>query len=113
TLFAPGAWAVVYHGEKLAGFPAKEVSPVKAVQQRSFPVLLICDGADLVLPCRHSEEILKSATGPKALWQVPGAPHTGALGAAPTEFRRRVVAFFNQERLKSSGPGQHELRKPD
>src|SRR5262249_40357818 len=34
TLFAPGAWTVVYRGEKLAGFPASEVSPVKAVSRR-------------------------------------------------------------------------------
>lgn len=113
TLFAPGAWTVVYRGEKMAGFPAKEVSSVKAVQRRAFPVLLICDGADVVLPCRHSEEILQAATGPKELWQVPGALHTGALGAAPAEFRRRVIAFFDRERLKTGGLGQPEPRKPD
>lgn len=39
TLFAPGAWTVVYRGGKLAGFPVSEVSPVKAVQRRAFPVL--------------------------------------------------------------------------
>src|SRR6266404_7753153 len=43
TLFAPGAWLMVYRGEKLAGFPAAEVSPVKAVAARPFPVLIICD----------------------------------------------------------------------
>jgi uncharacterized protein len=113
TLFAPGAWTVVYRGEKLAGFPAREVSSVKAVERRAFPVLLICDGADVVLPCRHSEKILQAATAAKELWQVPGALHTGALGAAPREFRRRVTAFFDRERLKPSAPGQPELRKPD
>ena len=113
TLFAPGAWTVVYRGEKLAGFPAKEVSSVKAVERRAFPVLLICDGADVVLPCRHSEKILQAAGGRKELWQVPGALHTGALGTAPVEFRRRVVAFFDQERLKPSALGQPELPKPD
>lgn len=113
TLFAPGAWTVVYRGEKLAGFPANEVSSVKAVERRAFPLLLICDGADVVLPCRHSEKILQAARGPKELWQVPGALHTGALGAAPAEFRRRVMAFFDRERLKPSGLGQPELRRPD
>jgi len=113
TLFAPGAWTVVYRGEKLAGFPAREVSSVEAVERRAFPVLLICDGADVVLPCRHSEKILQAATISKELWQVPGAFHTGALGAAPREFRRRVTAFFDRERLKPSAPGQPDLRKPD
>jgi len=100
TLFRPGAWVVLYRGEKLAGFPAREVSSVKAVARRSFPVLLVCDGADVVLPCRHAEKILQAAKGRKELWQVPGALHTGALGAEPPEFRRRVIAFFDRERQK-------------
>jgi len=113
SLFAPGAWTVVRRGEKLAGFPASDVSSVKAVERRALPVLLICDGADVVLPCRHSEKILQAAKGPKELWRVPGALHTGALGAEPTEFRRRVIALFERERLKPSGLGQSALRKPD
>jgi pimeloyl-ACP methyl ester carboxylesterase len=100
TLFAPGAWIVVYHGEKLAGFPAREVSAVKAVGRRAFPVFLICDGRDVVLPCRHAEKILQAAIGRKELWRVPGALHTGAIGTAPVEFRQRVVAFFDRERTK-------------
>ena len=93
TLFAPGAWSVVYRGGKLAGFPANEVSSIKAVQRRAFPLLLICDGADVVLPCRHSEKILQAAVGTKELWRVPEALHTGAMGTEPAEFRRRVIAF--------------------
>lgn len=115
TLFAPGAWTVVYRGEKLAGFPASEVSPAKAVQRRAFSLLLICDGADVVLPCRHSEKILSAATGPKELWRVPGALHTGAMGAAADEFRRRVLAFYGQAGLKPSAPAAapSDIRKPD
>jgi len=112
TLFAPGAWTVVYRGEKLAGFPASEVSSLRAVQRRAFPILLICDGADVVLPCRHSEKILSAATGPKELWRVPEALHTGAMGTAPEEFRRRVLKFFAQAALTPSGPAPSELRKP-
>jgi pimeloyl-ACP methyl ester carboxylesterase len=112
TVFAPGAWTVVYRGEKIAGFPASEVSPVRAVKQRAFPLLLICDGADVVLPCRHAERILGAATGPKELWRVPGALHTGAMGSAPEEFQRRVVGFFEQQRLKQSEPAPSESRRP-
>lgn len=104
TIFAPGAWVLIYRGEKLAGFPAGEVSPEKAVAGRAFPVLLICDGADVVLPCRHSEMILRAAAGPKELWRVPGAMHTGALASASEEFRRRVIQFYDQQREKGSGP---------
>jgi pimeloyl-ACP methyl ester carboxylesterase len=112
-LFAPGAWILIYRGERLAGFPASEVSSVKAVRSRAFPLMLICDGADVVLPCRHSEMILRAAQGPKELWRVPAAMHTGALGAATDEFRRRVLLFFETERLKPNARTPRKIRKPD
>lgn len=98
TLFAPGAWLLVYRGEKLAGFPGAEVSPEKAVALRSFPVLIICDAEDHALPCRHSEMIFRAAKGQKEFWRVPGAYHTAALGYEPDEFRKRVLGFFDRLR---------------
>jgi alpha-beta hydrolase superfamily lysophospholipase len=94
SLFAAGAWAMLARGQSIAGFPAAEVSPERAVAMRPFPVLLICDGADTVLPCRHAERIYRSARGPKSLWVVPTAFHTGALGNQPAEFRRRILEFL-------------------
>ena len=94
TLLAPFSWTLLYRGEKLAGFPVAEASPVKAVASRAFPVLLICDEKDEALPCRHSEMIYAAARGPKQLWIVPGAFHTAAYGFFPEEFRRRVLSFF-------------------
>jgi len=94
TLFAPGAWTMLYRGGRLAGFSAAGVSPEKAVALRAFPVLLICDTADTTLPCRHAKRIYAAAEGPKSLWTVPGAFHTGALGFFPGEFRRRVLDFY-------------------
>src|SRR6266550_4862 len=94
TIFAPGTWTLLYRDEKLAGFPSAEVSPVKAVASRAFPVLLICDEMDVALPCRHSQMIYAAARGPKQLWIVPRALHTAALGFQPEEFRRRVLSFF-------------------
>jgi uncharacterized protein len=80
----------------VAGFRAAEVSPQKSVAARSFPVLLICDGADTTLPCRHSRKIFAAATGPKELWEVPDAFHTAAIACQPAEFERRVLAFLAQ-----------------
>jgi fermentation-respiration switch protein FrsA (DUF1100 family) len=37
-----------------------------------------------------------AAGAPKQLWEVPGAGHTGALSAAPAEYERRVVGFFDE-----------------
>ena len=94
TLLRPFAWTLLYRGEKLTGFPLAEISPLKAVSSRAFPVLLICDEKDEALPCRHTQMIYGAARGPKQLWVVPGAYHTAALGFYPEGFQRRVLAFF-------------------
>src|SRR5271165_7178046 len=94
TIFSPGAWMMLRHGQSLAGFRAANVSPELAVASRPFPVLLICDAADTTLPCRHAERIYKAARGPKSLWEVPRAFHTSAMAYQPEEFRRRVLHFF-------------------
>ena len=94
TLLAPFSWTLLYRGEKLTGFPLAEISPMKAVASRPFPVLLICDERDEALPCRHTQMIYNAARGPKQLWVVPGAYHTAALGFYPDEFQRRVLSFF-------------------
>lgn len=95
TLLRPFSWGLLYRGEKLAGFPLAEISPVKAAASRAFPVLLICDEKDEALPCRHTQMIYNAARGPKQLWVVPGAYHTAALGFHPEEFRRRVLSFYS------------------
>jgi alpha-beta hydrolase superfamily lysophospholipase len=102
TLFAAGTWTMIYHAESLAHLAASEVAPEKAVAARAFPVLLICDGNDVALPCRHTQGIYNAARGPKQLWMVPGAFHTAALGYQPGEFRRRVLAFYDSVRTDAS-----------
>jgi uncharacterized protein len=89
---------MIYHAERIANLPAAEVSPEKAVAARAFPVLLICDAADVALPCRHTKRIYDAARGRKQIWIVPGAFHTAALGYEPAEFRRRVLDFYSSVR---------------
>jgi uncharacterized protein len=45
-----------------------------------------------------TEEYYERAKGPKELWRAPGG-HTGAIDAAPEEYERRVVAFFDRTLL--------------
>jgi len=44
---------------------------------------------------------------------VPGAVHTGALGAENEEFKRRVILFFDEQRLKESEHAHRENRTLD
>jgi uncharacterized protein len=42
-----------------------------------------------------TEEYYEAAKGPKEYWAAPGG-HTGAIDAAPEEYERRVVGFFDR-----------------
>jgi uncharacterized protein len=42
-----------------------------------------------------TEKYYDAAKGPKEYWAAPGG-HTGAIDAAPAEYERRVVAFFDR-----------------
>lgn len=96
TLFRPAPMLAMRSVEKEGGFKPEEVSPEKAVAARAFPVLLICGTRDSTIPCRHSERVYKSATGPRDLWVVRGAGHAAALGQAPAEYERRTINLFQE-----------------
>jgi dienelactone hydrolase len=46
----------------------------------------------------QTKEYYEAAKGPKELWAAPGG-HTGAIDAAPQEYERRVVGFFDRTLL--------------
>ena len=94
TLFRPVVEVALLATRHIGGFRVADVSPENSVAQRAFPILLISDGADVVLPLRHQRIIFAAATGSKELWIVPGAIHAAGLGVAPEEYERRVLAFF-------------------
>lgn len=103
-LFRPVVEAGFLATQKIAGFRASDVLPEKSVARRSFPILLIGDADDPVLPLRHQQIILAAAAGPKELWIVPGATHAGAMGVAPEEYSRGVLSFFAAARTTCSVP---------
>jgi uncharacterized protein len=46
-----------------------------------------------------TEKFYAAAKGPKEYWAAPGG-HTGAIDAAPEEYERRVVGFFDRSLLR-------------
>ncbi len=94
TLFWPASYFALKQMEKAGGFRVDDISAEQAVSERPFPVFLICDTLDHIIPCRHARRIFARATGPKELWIVEGADHTGAMGRDPAEFEQRAVRFF-------------------
>jgi alpha-beta hydrolase superfamily lysophospholipase len=93
VVYSGVAYAYVRYGIKLTS-----ASAVDGVRRTRTPVLLIHGREDTKTPIRHSRVILAANPALVQLWEVPGAGHTGAFGAAPDEFRRRVLGWFQSHR---------------
>lgn len=76
------------------GIDLDRANPVGVVARTSVPVLLIHGTADTSIPLRHSLMLAAARPAGTEVWQVAGAGHCGAMGAAPREFGRRVLARF-------------------
>ncbi len=81
-----------------AGYP-KKLLPINAAKKISIPVFLIVGEKDNRTPVWMSEKIMSKLKGPKELWIVPGAEHSGINGPefiTYPEFFDRVCTFFDR-----------------
>ncbi len=51
---------------------------------------------------KRQPEYYAAAGEPKELWKVPGSDHTGGIDAAPAEYERRVIGFFDDALLRAN-----------
>ena len=81
------------------GLDMETASPARAIRFTKVPILLIHGDADTNIP--PSESIALHAANPSSteLWLVTGAQHTRAFAAAPDEYVRHVLAWFQSHAL--------------
>jgi fermentation-respiration switch protein FrsA (DUF1100 family) len=71
--------------------------PVDVVERIApRPLLIVHGAADDVVDPAHAERLYARAGGPKSLWIVPGATHTGASRLQPEAYRAHVSALLQQ-----------------
>ncbi len=58
------------------------------------PLFFIHGGADDITPLHHSRRLYDAYRGPREIWIVQGAPHTGAYFADRPLYVERVAGFF-------------------
>jgi fermentation-respiration switch protein FrsA (DUF1100 family) len=93
-------WALGFRMGRRVG----DLSPAEAAAKLGNCPLLVINGADdPLVPVADARRIFASASGPKALWIVPGAGHAAALAVQPDQYTRRVGAFLT--RYLGSPPG--------
>ena len=84
-----GLWARIFLGIDLSN-----ISPVKAVQNTTIPLLLIHSSTDAVIPFSHAQSLQKAlGDNPRAeFWFHTGLAH----GELDTEYQKRVADFFQR-----------------
>ena len=86
--------SILYFFRRETGIAAHDVSPISVIGHISPRPLLLIYGEHEVNEGRAWEQY-QAAGEPKALWIVPGSGHGEYLTAAPEEWERRVVEFFD------------------
>ena len=91
----PAVELAFLYGRITRGVSLTDASPEDAVVGGRVPILLIHGLSDNNIPFHQSEWIHSYNPADIALWEVPGAGHCGAVGAAPQQFDSRVIAWFS------------------
>lgn len=79
-----------------------------ALQKINFPVFFIQGTQDDLDGTRFAKELLKFSPKGSQLWEVPGAQHYKNFETSPTEYKKRVLRYF--EKQLSSDPYPTHLR---
>jgi uncharacterized protein len=97
---AVGLWLRLRHGVRLGD--SSPISVLSGLEAR--PVFFIHGGADALTSVHHSRRLHDAYKGPREIWVVQGAPHTGAYFADRQLYLERVAGFFARNLgLKASG----------
>jgi fermentation-respiration switch protein FrsA (DUF1100 family) len=97
---AISAWMRLRHGVRLSD--ASPIAVLSGLEQR--PLFFIHGGADVTTPVKHSRRLYDAYRGPREIWVVQGAPHSGGYFADRPLYVERVAGFFARSLgLKADG----------
>lgn len=82
--------------QKVAGFKAREVSPLNDVRRLTAPILFIHGTKDELISVEYSKLLYRQATGLKDLLLVEGANHNDVWEIGGTVYERKIIDFFEQ-----------------
>ena len=92
----PFAPVMIWLGERMTGLRIHQIRPIDDVAQMAPRPLLFVHGAqDSTVDAKNSVELYQAASGPKGLYLIDKAGHTGLASADPAEFERRITGFLD------------------
>src|SRR5215831_19395408 len=97
---AVSVWMRLRHGVRLAD--ASPIAVLSGLEPR--PLFFIHGSADVTTGPHHSRRLYDAYKGPREIWIVQGAPHTGGYFADRSLYVERVAGFFARNLgLKTAG----------
>jgi uncharacterized protein len=97
---AVSGWMRLRHGVRLAD--ASPIAVLSGLEPR--PLFFIHGSADTTTQVQHSRRLYDAYRGPREIWVVQGAPHTGAYFDDRPLYVERVAGFFARNLgLKTAG----------
>ncbi len=95
----------IFVAERETGYRLSEVAPVAEIGKISpRPVLIMQGGNDKRIHADSGEKLFAAAGEPKYYWVEPSAAHVTIFQAAPQEYEKHVVDFFNRYLLDRTSP---------
>ncbi len=92
---APLVWLAGLMLRVRSGSRLADCSPISVLSSlEPRPLFFIHGGADEITSVNHSRRLYDAYRGPREIWIVQGAPHTGAYFADRPLYVERVAGFF-------------------
>ena len=88
-----------------AGVSPSALRPIDRIGATAAPLFLICGEKDVDTTPDESRRLFQAASEPKQFWELMGAGHQDFHAFAPSEYERRVLAFF-ETYMPIAHPGQ-------
>jgi fermentation-respiration switch protein FrsA (DUF1100 family) len=81
--------------QKVAGFKARQVSPLDDVAKIHCPILFIHGAQDTFIEARHSKELFDAAHPPKDLLVIEGANHNDVWDVGAKRYEHSLETFYH------------------
>lgn len=91
----PFATSLTFFGGLINGFNAFDLAPVKYINKVNTSILIIQGTNDSQVSVEDALELYEKANEPKRIWIVEGSKHTESYTMNNTEYRKRVIEFFD------------------
>ena len=78
------------------GVTEAELQPIDRIGHLGAPVLMLAGTDDPYTPLAEAESLYARAAEPKMFWAIRGAKHEDFYAFSPSEYERRIGAFFAQ-----------------